>query len=188
MENNVMTEVERNRQNRKWTNRELAGRLIWASARPLFRYSPKICWGWRRLLLRLFGAKIGRHVNIHPTAVIFIPWNLSIGDWSSIGFDALVYNLGFIQIGSRVTISQRAHLCAGSHDYRDPTMQLLKLPIVIENDVWICADAFIGPNITIGMGTVVGARAALFKDTPAGILVGGNPAKELGKRETNIKS
>ncbi len=172
-----------NRAARKWTTRELFGRVLWGAAQPLFRYSPRLLWGWRRWLLRRFGAVVGSQVQIHPSVRIFIPWNLNIGDWSSIGFDALVYNLGYVQIGGRVTISQRAHLCAGSHDYRDPTMPLLKLPITIGDDVWVCADAFIGPNVEIGEKVVVGARSVVIRSVLQEWVVAGNPARNIRRRE-----
>lgn len=133
-------------------------------------------------MLRCFGAKVGRHVQIHPSAKVFIPWNLEIGDWSSVGFDALLYNLGPMKIGEKVTVSQRTHLCGGSHDFRDPAMTLLKLPVTIGDETWICADAFVGPGVRIGARTVVGARSVLVKDVPAASIVAGNPAKILGSR------
>ena len=175
-------DIAANRQSRKWSRKELVGRVLWAACGPLFRFSPRLCWGWRCGLLRCFGARIGRHVQIHASVRIFIPWQLSIGDWSSIGFDALIYNLGPIKIGSKVTISQRAHLCAGTHDFRDPAMPLLKCPISIADEVWICADAFIGPGVTIGARAVAAARAVVVKDVAAGMVVGGNPAKPMGTR------
>ncbi len=175
-------DIESNRAARKWTRRELAGRAAWTLFQPVFRYSPRLAWGWRRWILRRFGAQVGCQVHIHPSAQIFIPWNLSIGNDSSIGFDALVYNLGPIVIEERVTISQRTHLCGGSHDFRDPTMPLLKLPITIEGDAWVCADAFVGPGVTVGRGAVVGARAVVTKDVPDWTIAAGNPAEEKGKR------
>lgn len=174
--------VQANRSQRKWTRKELAGRVLWGAAWPLFRFSPRLCWGWRRTLLRFFGARIGRQVHIHPTVRIFIPWQLEIGDWSSIGFDALIYNLGPARIGERVTISQRAHLCGGTHDYRDATMPLIKSPITVGDDAWICADAFIGPGVSVGSATVVAARSVVVKHVPSGVIVGGNPAREIGRR------
>lgn len=175
-------DIESNRNTRKWTRKELAGRVLWAACQPLFRWSPRLLWGWRVFLLRLFGAKIGQQVHIHPSARIFIPWNLQIGDWSSVGFDALIYNLGLVTIGNKVTVSQRAHLCAGSHDFRDPAMTLLKPPIHIADEVWICADAFVGPGVTVGMKAVVGARAVVVRNVDAAAIVGGNPAITIGNR------
>ncbi len=126
---------------------------------------------------------IGRNVQIHPSVCIAIPWNLEVGDWSAIGFDALIYSLGPVRLGQRVTVSQRAHLCAGTHDFRDPAMPLIKPPITIQDDAWICADAFVGPGVEVGRGAVVGARAVVVKDVADRVIVAGNPAREIGKRE-----
>lgn len=175
-------DIGANRVSRKWTRRELAGRVAWTLCEPLFRFSPRLAWGWRRWILRRFGAQIGRHVHIHPSVRIFTPWNLAVGDDTSIGFDTIIYNLGAIEIGQRTTVSQRSHLCGGSHDFRDPTMPLLKLPITIEGDVWVCADAFVGPGVKIGRGAVVGARAVVTRNVAAWTIVAGNPAGEKGKR------
>jgi len=174
--------IEANRDSRKYGKAEIIGRLAWAACGPFFRWSPRLCWGWRRVLLRLFGAKVGAQVHIHPSARIFLPWNLEIGDWSSVGFDALLYNLGPLKIGERVTISQRAHLCGGSHDFRDGQMTLLRLPITIEHEAWICADAFIGPGVSVGPRAVVGARAVVIKDVSGNSVVAGNPARVVGSR------
>lgn len=176
-------DIETNRKVAKWTKAELAKRALWELSRPFFAWSPRPLWGWRRFLLRLFGAKVGRKVQIHPSARVFIPWNLEIGDWSSVGFDALLYNLGLMSIGERVTISQRAHLCGGSHDFRDPTMPLLKLTVVVEDEAWVCSDAFVGPEVTIGRKAIVGARAVVTRDVEAKMIVAGNPAKFVRQRE-----
>jgi putative colanic acid biosynthesis acetyltransferase WcaF len=175
-------DIDQNRLARKWSRKELAGRVLWAVCSLMFRFSPRLLWGWRCFLLRSFGAKIGSNVHIHPSVRIFIPWNLEIGDWSSMGFNALIYNLGLVKIGEKVTISQRTHICAGSHDFRDPAMTLLKLPIFIGDEVWVCADAFVGPGVEVGDKAVIGARAVVMKDVAAGSVVGGNPAKVIGQR------
>jgi putative colanic acid biosynthesis acetyltransferase WcaF len=122
-------------------------------------------------------------VHFYNSAKIYFPWNLSIGDWSAIGEDVFIYNLGSVVIGNRVTISQRAHLCAGTHDYTDTTMPLLKPPITIQDQVWVCADAFVGPGVTVSQGAVVAARAVVVKDVPPWTVVGGNPARLLKRRE-----
>ena len=98
------------------------------------------------------------------------------------GDRAHLYALGPIRIGDRVTVSQGAHLCAGSHDFRDPTMALTRPPIRIDDDVWVCADAFVGPGVEIGRGAVVGARAVVVRSVAAGTIVAGNPARQVGRR------
>jgi putative colanic acid biosynthesis acetyltransferase WcaF len=162
---------------------EQVGRLLWALMMPAFRLSPRPLWAWRRALLRLFGAHVGRNVHVYNTVRITIPWNLRIGDNCAIGDRATLYALGNISIGNRATISQGAHLCAGSHDWRDPTMPLMKLPIEIGADAWVCADAFVGPGVIVGDDAIVGARAVVVKNIMRGEIVAGNPARLIGRRD-----
>lgn len=175
-------DVGGNRSARKYTRTEQLRRVLWMACWPLFRFSPRPCFGWRRWLLRRLGARVGRNVHIYPSARVYYPWQLAIDDDAAIGEDALVYNLGFVTIGARATVSHRAHLCAGTHDYEDPLLPLRKPPIVVGSDAWICADAFVGPNVSVGAGAVVGARAVALKDVPAWTVVGGNPARPIKPR------
>jgi putative colanic acid biosynthesis acetyltransferase WcaF len=179
---NTTLDVAGNRQARKYGAREMGLRVLWSIVWPLFRFSPRPLFGLRRALLRLLGARVGTDVHIYPSARIYFPWMLEIGNESSIGEDALIYNLGKVAIGARSTISHRAHICAGTHDYEDPLLPLLRPPIVIQDDTWICADAFVGPNVVVGKGAVVGARAAVFSNVEPWTVVGGNPAKVLKMR------
>ena len=172
------SDVTTNRRAKKWTRWEQVRRIFWAMMHPLFAWSPRPFWSWRRQILRLFGARIGNEVHIYPTVRVTMPWNLKIGSQSAVGDRAILYALGPISIGSRVTISQGAHLCAGSHDWRVPDRPLLKPPIEIDDDAWICADAFIGPGVTVGKTAIVGARAVAMKDVSPGSIVVGNPALE----------
>ena len=176
-------DIEANRRARKWSTRQLIGRTVWeVLSVPLFAWTPRPLWGWRRAFLRMFGARVGKHVHLFPSVKIAIPWNLSIGDHSAVGDCAILYTLGPIIIGERVTISQYAHLCAGSHDYTDPAMPLLKPPIVVEDDVWICADAYVGPGVTVGRHAIVAARGVVVSNVSAEIIVGGNPARAIKDR------
>lgn len=179
MSGDTRMDVATNRAARKWTRREQVGRVLWALAAPLFRLSPRPLWGWRRALLRAFGARVGQGVHVYPTARIAIPWNLVLGDGCAVGDHAILYALGPITLGARATVSQYAHLCAGSHDLTRPDRPLTKTPITVGADVWIAADAFVGPGVTVGAGAVVGARAVTMKDIHPGHVVAGNPARIL---------
>ena len=166
-----------------WTFRQNLGRAAWMiAAKLLFRPSFHNWYGWRRLLLRTFGAKIARDVRIRPTAHIEIPWNLDIREGAVVGDYAILYSLGPITIGRRAVVSQYAHLCAGTHDYRYRDFPLLRPPIVIGDGAWIAADAFVGPNVTVGDGAVIGARSSVFKDIPANMVAAGNPARPIKPR------
>ncbi|GAA4854079.1 putative colanic acid biosynthesis acetyltransferase [Luteimonas vadosa] len=175
-------DIARARANRPYTKAEYAGRLAWAIVRPLFRLSPKPCHGWRRMLLRAFGARIGRDARIDPSARITIPWNLAMGAQASIGECAWIYNLGPVTIGERATVSHLAHLCAGTHDYENAALPLLRMGIVIGDDAWICTEAFVGPGMSVGNGAVVAARAVTVRPVPAWTVVAGNPARAIKTR------
>lgn len=171
------------RRARPYSRSEYLGRILWTLAWPLFRASPRILYGWRAWLLRRFGARVGARVHISPSAHIPIPWNLSIGDDSSIGEHAWVYDLGPVRIGARTTVSHRAHLCAGTHDHRDPALPLLRVPIEIGDDAWVCADALVGPGVTVGDGAIVAAGAVAMRDVADWTVVAGNPARVVNRRE-----
>lgn len=177
-----MLDVEQNRRAQKYSRGTMARRIFWILVQPLFRFSPRPCFGWRRFLLRCFGATLGRHVHIYNSVIIYFPWNLNAGDYAAIGERALIYNLGRVTIGARATISHGAHLCAGTHDYTKKDFPLLRPPIDIGEMAWICADAFIGPNVSIGEGAIVGARAVAVKDVAPWTIVIGNPARFVRKR------
>jgi putative colanic acid biosynthesis acetyltransferase WcaF len=166
-----------------WSLKQNIGRALWMLTwKMVFRPSFHNWYGFRNRILRLFGAKVGQQVRIRPTARIEIPWNLEIGDYSVVGDDAILYSLGKITIGERVVISQFAHLCAGTHDFRYRSFPLLKPPITINSDAWIASDAFVGPGVTVGEGTVLGARSSAFNDLPAFQVCIGSPARAVKQR------
>ncbi len=175
-------DIDGAREARPYSRSEYLGRFAWALVTPLFRWSPRPLYGWRRFLLRTFGARVGRDVHIHPSVRIMLPWNLTIADQASIGDAALVYNLGPIDIGRRATVSHLAHLCAGSHDYQDAKLPLLRLPISIGADAWICAQALVGPGVVIGDGAVVAAGAVVTRSVDPWSVVAGNPARLVKQR------
>lgn len=160
--------------------------LWWITQSTLFAWSPQILYGWRRFLLRLFGAKIGNGVLLRPSVKITYPWKVSIGDNSWVGDDTVLYSLGEIHIGRNVSIAHRDYFCTGLHDIHSITFDIGQKPIIIEDECWIPNDVFVGPGVTIGKGTVVGARSTVLKDLPDGMICYGNPAKPIKKRDKNI--
>lgn len=155
-------------------------RVLWALARPLFHLSPRWCYGWRAALLRAFGARVGQGSRIYPSVQVMFPWNLDLGDHVVVGAGAQLYALAPIRIASSVLISQGAHLCAGSHDHRQPHYPLVLKPIAVDSGAWLAAECFVGPGVRIGAGAVVAARAVVVRDVAAGTVVAGNPARPVG--------
>jgi putative colanic acid biosynthesis acetyltransferase WcaF len=167
-----------------YTTREKVLRVLWNYlGQNLFRFTFHNWYGVRNALLRLFGATLGNPVRVRPSVIIEQPWNLAIGDNSSIGDRAIVYCLGKVTIGKHVSVSQGAHLCAGTHDYRQVDMPLIRPPIVIGDYAWVAADAFVGPNVTVGEGAVLGARACAMKDLAPWSVYAGNPAQKVKDRQ-----
>ena len=166
-----------------WSTRDKVFRLLWAIVEStVFRYSFRTMYSWRAFLLRLFGARIGKKCIVRRTVRVEVPWNLTMGDHSCIGDECIVYSLGPITLGDRVTISQYTYLCAGTHDHTRPDFPLLRPPIDISDDVWIAADVFVGPAVHIGRGALIGARSSVFKDLPPWQVCVGNPARPIKNR------
>ncbi len=153
--------------------------VVWAL---LFRPSPRIFHGWRRLLLRLFGARVGRGARAYPSVKIWGPWHLRMADYSCLAPHVDCNNVAPITIGKHATVSQYTYLCTASHDFEQPGMPLITAPIIIEDQAWVCACVFVAPGVTIGQGSVVGARSVVVKDVPRWSVVAGNPAKFIKER------
>lgn len=169
-----------------YSNKEILLRLCWKIIYSLvFRLSPRFFYGWRNQILRLFGAKIGKHVKIFPTVKITHPWLLSVGDRSIIAWNVNIYNLGKIEIGTHTIISQNAHLCGGTHDIKNPGFKLIRTGLKIGSEVWVASEAFIGPDVVVNDYAIIAARAVVVKDVEANTVVGGNPAKVLRIRENS---
>jgi len=156
--------------------------LWWLVQSTVFRLSPQFLYGWRRFLLRAFGAEIGKGVIIRPTVQITYPWKISIGDYSWIGDDVVLYSLGEIQIGSNTVISQRSYICTGSHYYNSEGFDIYAKKITVGDKCWLATDVYVAPNVTIGNFTVIGARSSVFKDLPSNKVSKGNPAKPFKDR------
>lgn len=168
-----------------FSHREIVLRTLWNVVQAtLFRWSPRHCHGFRARLLRLFGADIPApsQVVVFPSARIFFPWKLHLAPRSMIGREVIIYNLAPVSLAYGANVSQRVHLCAGSHDFLQWSMPLVTAPIVIGANVWIAAEVFIGPGVNIGELAVIGARSVVVRDQPARMICAGHPCRPLKPR------
>jgi putative colanic acid biosynthesis acetyltransferase WcaF len=159
-------------------------RAVWMMAwLVLCRFTPPPLHAWRRLVLRVFGARIASGARVHASVSVWLPANLELGENALIGPGVRIYNQGLIVIGARTVISQRAHICASTHDLRDPLFQLVLRPVTIGEQCWVAAEALVGPGVTMHDGAVLGARGALFEDAVPGGVYAGNPAAFVKDRQ-----
>jgi putative colanic acid biosynthesis acetyltransferase WcaF len=141
----------------------------------------------KRGMLRGFGAKIGRGVYIKPRVNIHFPWKLEIGDHSWIGEEVFLLNFEPIVIGAHCCISQRAFLCTGNHDFRQPNMPYRNRAIRIEDGAWVGAQAFVGPGVTVGAEAVIAAGSVATRDQPKEMRCAGNPCAPIGPRWRDVR-
>lgn len=164
-------------------NYSLANRLArvaWSVAWSLlFRLSPRPLHGWRRIMLRCFGAKVGGGSRVYPRARIWAPWNLRLGQVVAVADDAEIYNPEPIEIGDYAVISQGSYLCGASHDYRRWQFPLIAQPITIGRHAWIAARAIVQMGVSVGDGCVIGAGSVVTRDMPPWTVCTGNPCRVI---------
>ncbi|PWJ55983.1 putative colanic acid biosynthesis acetyltransferase WcaF [Dyadobacter jejuensis] len=156
--------------------------LWWIIQSTLFAWSPQFLYPWRRFLLRLFGAHIGKGVLIRSSAKFTYPWNISIGDYCWIGEDNVFYSLGKIQLGNHVALAHKVYLNTGGHEYDKVTFDIFAKPVIIEDECWLTNDVYIAPGVVIGKGTIVAARSSVLHSLPSGKICVGTPAKPIKNR------
>ena len=163
-------------------------RVVWGLGwLVLARWTPQPLHGWRRFVLRLFGAQIGRKVRIAASVQIWHPHNLRIDEFAIIGPQVRLYNQGDIHIGRFAVVSQLAHICASTHDVNDRHFQIVLRPVHIEDEAWVAAEAFIGPGVRVGQGAIAGARCVVFEDLEPWMIYRGNPGVLVKRREFRDK-
>ncbi|MBB4122705.1 putative colanic acid biosynthesis acetyltransferase [Martelella radicis] len=160
-------------------------RLIWRVVYLfLFRPTPRfiVFDRWRLFLLRRFGARIGKGSRVAPDCFVWAPWNLEMGNYACLAEGVDCYTIGPLKMGDYTTVSQRAFICTASHEIKTKARRLFSRPITICDHAWVAAEAFVGPGVTIGEGSVVGARSVVVRDIEPWKVVGGNPARVLKDR------
>ncbi|HVW13502.1 MAG TPA: WcaF family extracellular polysaccharide biosynthesis acetyltransferase [Mucilaginibacter sp.] len=139
-------------------------------------------YGLKVFLLRLFGARLGKKVEIKPCVNIKYPWNLAIGDHVWIGENVWIDSLVMITIGSNVCLSQSAVLLTGSHNYKKASFDLITGSVTLEEGVWIGAGAMVNQGVTARSHAVLTSGSVATKDLEAYSIYQGNPAVKVRTR------
>lgn len=140
----------------------------------------------RILFYRFHGVSIGANVSIAPN--VRFRGKVSIGAGSSIAQNVTITGLeSGVQIGANVMIAPNVVIVAFNHGYADTTIPMKfqtnsEEAVVINDDVWIGANATIGKGVTIGKGAIIASNSFVNKDVEDFCIVGGVPAKLLKRR------
>ena len=159
---------------------------VWNIIQWIFIKSPIPGAFHRVVLLRLFGAKIGKNVNIKPGFQVKFPWRLKVGDHSWIGENVWIDNLDLVHIGSNCCLSQGVYLCSGNHNWAREDFALRTEPIIINDKVWIGACSMVGPGVTANEGAVLALGSVATHDLESWKIHQGNPSKPIRERHQEM--
>jgi putative colanic acid biosynthesis acetyltransferase WcaF len=157
-------------------------RALWFLVEWIFFKSIFPLSSFKCVLLRLFGARVGRGVVIKPHVRIKHPWLLEVGDYCWIGEQVWIDNLGNVRIGAHCCLSQGAMLLCGNHNYKLTSFDLKVGPIILEDGVWIGAQSVVCPGVTCGSHAVLSVGSVAQKDLKPYTIYSGTPAIEIRER------
>ena len=180
-----MKTTDLSKYNNSWFNPggNMLKRVLWYFCNILFiknGWNP--CSGLKVRVLRAFGAKIGRGVNIKPGVNIKYPWNLEIGDYAWIGENVWIDNLVKVRIGCNACVSQGAMLLCGNHNYKKQTFDLIVGEITLEDGAWVGAMSIVCPKVTCKSHSVLSVNSVATKDLDAYGVYQGTPAVKIRER------
>lgn len=159
------------------------GRLIWGSVwLVLFRPSPRGAFGWRRCILRLFGASLASDARIYPDVKVYVPWNLKMERGSVLGDGVNCYNVDKVVFEEESNVTHYTFICTAGHDLNSRGRDLITAPIRFGVGSWVFAHAIILPGVKVGRGAVIAAGSVVTKSVGDYQIVGGNPAVPIGQR------
>jgi putative colanic acid biosynthesis acetyltransferase WcaF len=158
-------------------------RFVWSVVWTLlYRPSPRPLHGWRAILLRTFGARVGANCHFYPKSKIWAPWNLICDDQVTAADGAEIYNPAPMTFGSHAILSQDSYLCGATHDYDDPDFPLIAFAMQVGAYSWICARASLAPGANVGEGAVLGLGSVATHDLDSWTVYAGVPAVKVKER------
>jgi len=158
-------------------------RALWGLFQiPFWPHTPQALSPLRIALLRLFGAEIGPACLIGAGVKIWVPWNLTMGERSTIGADTEIQNFVPVTIGRHVVLSQRNYICTSTHDHTHPHFPLISTPIRIGSQSWVASECVLGPGAEIGEGAVISVRSVVTSAMPAWMVCAGSPCRPITER------
>lgn len=152
----------------------------------LYRMSPRPMYGWRSMLLRIFGAKVGPGCHFYPSGKVWAPWNLVCEDCCTLADQAEIYNPSQVYLESHCIISQQAYICGATHDYNDPDFPMISYCMRLGAYSWICARASVSPGVSVGAGAVLGLGSVASDDLESWTVYCGVPAVKVKARVTRV--
>lgn len=152
----------------------------------LASWTPPFFRRWRIFLLNLFGANVHSRADVRGSARVWLPKNLTMGPKTTLGEGVICYNMAPVTIHHDTVVSQRTHICAGTHDYRLASHPLVTKPIEIGPYAWVAAEVFLAPGTTVSEGCVVGARSVVHGKLKPWMVYSGHPATILKPRPLDM--
>jgi maltose O-acetyltransferase len=134
----------------------------------------------------LLGMTLGRGARVNGRAEIRVG-DISIGDGTIVGHDAILDGRSGIWIGRSVNISSEVAIWTLQHDHQDPDFRSVGGPVVVHDRAWLSFRATILPGVTIGEGAVVAANATVTRDVPPYAIVAGTPAVPIAERTRDLR-
>ncbi len=158
--------------------------FIWYFVNILIFKNPLIPFsGLKIIILKLFGARIGKNVLIKPSINIKYPWKLTIGHHSMIGENVWIDNLEEVVIGCNVCLSQGSMLLSGNHNYKKTSFDLILGKIILEDGVWICAKSIVCANVICKSHSILSVNSTATNNLEPYSIYSGTPAKKIRDRK-----
>ncbi len=135
---------------------------------------------------------LGENCSVRAGAILATyGGKIQFGKFSGVQHYSIIYGHGGLVVGDYVRIAAHSVIIPANHSIALNGIPIHKQPCVkrgikIGNDVWIASGSRILDGVTIGDGAVIGSGAVVNKDVESECIVGGVPAKIIGKRKIII--